>query len=188
MTRVIGIDPGLGRTGVAVVDGVPGSLRLLHASRLDTVPQTSEAARLVSLHDLVVDVVTTHRPEVAAVEQLFFSTNRQTAMRVAEARGVILLALARSGLRVHEYTPGQVKQAVCGYGGARKPQVMRMTLQLLQLDVTSDDVADACAVAICHHHRARLAKLSAPRTGAGASRLDSAIAAARLRLEAAATR
>src|SRR5579884_1999179 len=122
--RVLGVDPGLGRTGVAVVDGVPGRLSLVHAARLDTVPQTAEVNRLVSLFEMVGDTVREHRPDVAAVEQLFFSTNKQTAMRVAEARGVILLALARAGLTVHEYTPGQVKQAVCGYGGARKPQVM----------------------------------------------------------------
>ncbi|MBV8301583.1 MAG: crossover junction endodeoxyribonuclease RuvC [Candidatus Dormibacteraeota bacterium] len=181
MTRVLGVDPGLGRTGVAVVDGGPGDLRLVHAERLDTVPQTDGTARLVSLFDMVTATVRDHAPQVAAVEQLFFSTNRQTAMRVAEARGVILMALARSGVAVHEYTPGQVKQAVCGYGGARKPQVMRMTLHLLQLDQSSDDVADACAVAICHHHRARLAALQRRETGRSAA-LETAVAAARARL------
>ena len=186
--RVIGVDPGLGRTGVAVVDGGPGALRLVHASRLDTVPQTAETARLVSLFDLVDAVVQAHRPEVAAVEQLFFSTNRRTAMRVAEARGVILLALARNGVTVREYTPGEVKQAVCGYGGARKAQVMRMTMQLLQLDSSSDDVADACAVAVCHHHRARLASLTASTIRDHASALDAAVARARARLQTAGSR
>jgi crossover junction endodeoxyribonuclease RuvC len=185
LTRVLGVDPGLGRVGVAVVEGQPGALRLVHAERLDTVPQSDAAARLVALFDLVSAAVREQRPDVAAVEELFFSTNRQTAMRVAEARGVIVMALARAGLAVHEYTPQQVKQAVCGYGGARKPQVMRMTLHLLQLRSTSDDVADACAVAICHHHRARLAALSPRPRPAASQRLEHAVALARARLEAA---
>src|SRR5207253_4503277 len=96
--------------------------------------------------------------DVAAVESLFFSTNKRTAMRVSEARGVVLCALARAGIDVVEYNPGQVKEAVCGYGAASKQQVARMAARLLQLGAVSgtDDVADACAVALCHHHRARL--------------------------------
>jgi crossover junction endodeoxyribonuclease RuvC len=175
--RVLGIDPGLGRTGIALVDGAPNNLKLVSASRLDTIPQTSEAARLANLFDLVMDAVTTLRPEVAALELLFLSTNRRTAMRV-----VILCALGRSHLVVAQYTPTQVKEAVCGYGGARKPQVARMTQQLLGLDTTSDDIADACAVAICHHHRgalgARLAKSGLQRP----TRLEQAVAQARARL------
>jgi crossover junction endodeoxyribonuclease RuvC len=156
MTRVLGIDPGLGRTGAALVEGVPSSLRLISATRLDTIPQTSEAARLCNLFDLVVDVVNQWRPDVASIELLFVSTNKRTAMRVSEARGVILCALGRNRIPVHEYTPTQVKEAVCGYGGARKPQVVRMTSSILGLEPASDDVADACAVAICHHHRSAL--------------------------------
>ena len=180
--RVLGIDPGLGRTGIALVDGAPNNLSLVSATRLDTVPQTSEAARLANLFDLVMDAVATLRPEVVALELLFLSTNRRTAMRVSEARGVILCALGRSHLVVAQYTPTQVKEAVCGYGGARKPQVARMTQQLLGLETTSDDIADACAVAICHHHRgalgARLAKSSLQRP----TRLEQAVTQARARL------
>ncbi len=156
------MDPGLARTGVAVVEGAPGHLVLIHASCIETVPQTSEAARLAALFDLVVDACTALRPEVAAVEELFFSTNRRTAMRVSEARGVVLCALARSGVTVAEYTPTQVKEAVCGYGAARKPQVARMVANLLGVSGVPgpDDVADACAVAVCHHHRARLGHLN----------------------------
>src|ERR1700687_6417573 len=119
--RGVGIDPGLARTGVAVVDGALGHLVLLHAACIETVPQTSEAVRLAMLFDLVVDACASLRPEVAAVEELFFSTNRRTAMRVSEARGVVLCALAREGVAVAEYTPTQVKEAVCGYGAARQP-------------------------------------------------------------------
>ena len=183
--RVLGIDPGLGRTGFAAVDGAPGRLTLVAADRIDTVPQTDEAARLVSLFDLVADVITRYTPDVVAVEQLFFSTNRRTAMRVGEARGVILCAVGRARLRVFEYTPTQVKHAVCGYGGAGKEQVARMVQALLAVDTSRDDVADACAVAVCHHHRAQLGAMVAGSAGtAPATRLDAAVARARARLQA----
>jgi crossover junction endodeoxyribonuclease RuvC len=182
--RVLGVDPGLARTGVAVVEGAPGHLELLHASCIETVPQTSEAARLAMLFDLVVDACASLRPEVAAVEELFFSTNRRTAMRVSEARGVVLCALARSGVAVAEYTPTQVKEAVCGYGAARKPQVARMVANLLGVAAVEgpDDVADACAVAVCHHHRGRLGRLSARAPRRGDSPLDVAVTRARAAL------
>src|SRR5262249_40018695 len=98
-----------------------------------------------------------YRPDAAAVEQLFFASNRTTAMRVAEARGVALCALARFGLDAVEYTPMQVKESVAGHGGAAKPQVSRMVRALLRVEAIAgpDDVTDACAVAITHVHRAR---------------------------------
>ena len=186
--RVLGVDPGLARTGIAIVEGSPGRLVLVHASCLETVPQTSEAGRLVNLMDLVLDACTRWQPDVAAVEELYFSTNRRTAMRVSEARGVVLCALARARVAIAEYNPSQVKEAVCGYGAARKPQVSRMTAQLLQLtDIPGpDDVADACAVAICHHHRVLVSALSMRRSVPGPSRLDVAVARARSRLARAA--
>src|SRR6202047_1559118 len=181
--RVLGIDPGLARTGVAVVDGAPGRLVLVHAACIETVPQTSEAMRLAILFDLVVEACTSLRPEVAAVEELFFSTNRRTAMRVSEARGVVLCALAREGVAIAEYTPTQVKEAVCGYGAARKPQVARMVANLLGVaDIPGhDDVADACAVAVCHHDPARR-RARAPR---GRPRRESPLAGAVSRARAA---
>ncbi|MGH7686030.1 MAG: crossover junction endodeoxyribonuclease RuvC [Candidatus Dormibacteria bacterium] len=154
--RVLGIDPGLGRTGYAVVDGGAGKLRLIDAGRIDTEANTDIGLRLLQLSDVLASLINVHAPEVTALEQLFFSTNKRTAMRVAEARGVIILVAARAGLRVAEYTPTQVKQAVCGHGGAGKQQVARMVHALLSLEESRDDVADACAVAVCHHHRARL--------------------------------
>lgn len=154
--RVLGIDPGLGRTGYALVDGVPGKLRLVDAGRIDTASTDAMGTRLLALAMMLGEVIATHAPDVAAVEEIFFSTNRRTAMRVGEARGVILFAVARAGVPVAEYTPTQVKQAVCGYGAADKQQVTKMTRALLALRGNRDDVADACAIAVCHHHRARL--------------------------------
>jgi crossover junction endodeoxyribonuclease RuvC len=146
----------------------------VHATRLDTVPQTSDSARLLNLFEVVVDAVRALAPDVAAVERLFLTTNRRTAMRVSEARGVALCALARCGVDVVEYTPTQVKHAVCGYGAGSKPQVLRMTAQLLGLDSSSDDVADACAVAICHHHRAPLLDLCSSIAGGVHARASAA--------------
>jgi crossover junction endodeoxyribonuclease RuvC len=155
---VLGVDPGLARTGVAVVEGGPGSLRLQHAGCIETSPEASDPDRLALLLGALELLVARERPEAAAVEQLFFSTNRRTAMRVGEARGVILCGLARAGLAVAEYTPLQVKEAVAGWGAAPKSQVARMVRTLLGgVRIGGpDDVADACAVAVCHHHRARL--------------------------------
>lgn len=156
--RVVGIDPGLARTGVSVVDGTPGHLSLIHASCLTTVPQTNDAMRLVNLAALLADILSTYRPDVAAVEQLFFATNQKTALAVSEARGVLRYSVAITGVPIAEYTPLQVKEAVAGHGGARKQQVARMVCQLLKTDAIAgpDDVTDACAIAICHHHRAAL--------------------------------
>jgi len=184
--RVLGVDPGIARTGVAVVEGMPGALRLVHAECIDTQPGPSDSERLAVLFDLLAAAVAVHRPDVAAVEQLFFASNRTTAMRVAEARGVALCALARAGLEVSEYTPMQVKEGVAGYGGATKAQVGRMVRSLLgvaRLD-GPDDTADACAVAICHHHRARMGRAAAGAQVAvanGNNRLAAAIAAAQSR-------
>jgi crossover junction endodeoxyribonuclease RuvC len=181
--RVLGVDPGASRTGVAVVDGAPGRLTLVEAACLEPVPQSSDAGRLFQLYRLLCDTVVRLRPEVASVEQLFFSTNRRTAMRVGEARGVVLCALAQHAVTVAEYTPGQVKEAVCGYGSAGKQQVSRMAARVLGVSSLPgpDDVADACAVAVCHHHRARLGAVAGSRATSSRA-LDAAVERARARL------
>jgi len=181
--RVLGVDPGLARTGVAVVEGAPGSLRLVHAGCVSTSPGVPDATRLVVLFDALCQLASLHTPDVAAVEQLFFASNRTTAMRVGEARGVVLCALARAGLEVVEYTPMQVKESVAGYGGAAKPQVGRMVCTLLRVDAIPgpDDTADACAVAITHVHRARMGgavRVAANGGNNPATRLAEAIARA----------
>jgi crossover junction endodeoxyribonuclease RuvC len=185
--RVIGVDPGIARTGVAVVEGEPGSLVLVHACCVETAPGVPDASRLAVVLSALESLLAVHRPDAAAVEQLFFATNRTTAMRVAEARGVALCALARAGVEVVEYTPMQVKESVAGHGGASKPQVGRMVRALLRVDALPgpDDVADACAVAITHVHRARIGRAVGLRVaadrGTNSSRLAAAVAAAQAR-------
>jgi Holliday junction resolvasome RuvABC endonuclease subunit len=118
------------------------------------------------------------------VERLFFSTNRQTAMRVSQARGVILCTLAAAGIPIAEYTPNEIKESIAGYGGATKRQVLRMCGALLGVEEIPgpDDTADACAAAICHHHRAGLQPQVAPAPVSRVSpALELAIAAARER-------
>jgi crossover junction endodeoxyribonuclease RuvC len=180
--RVLGIDPGLGRTGVAVVEGRAGSLRLVVADCLETDGSEGDGNRLLDLSRRLARLAADLRPDIAAVERLFFSTNRATAMRVSEARGVILCAMAEAGVPVAEYTPNEVKESVAGYGGATKQQVMRTCASLLGVERISgpDDTADACAVAICHHHRAGLRRSTGAPHGTGMSpSLEAAVAAAR---------
>jgi crossover junction endodeoxyribonuclease RuvC len=182
--RVLGVDPGLGRTGVALVEGRPGSLRLVHASCIEIEAGGDDGVRLLVLSRLLAQWAADLHPDVAAVERLYFSTNRQTAMRVSQARGVILCTLAAAGVPVAEYTPNEIKESIAGYGAATKRQVLRMCAALLGVAQIAgpDDTADACAAAICHHHRGALRSGgSAPAVGSRTSPgLEQAIAAARL--------
>jgi crossover junction endodeoxyribonuclease RuvC len=184
--RVLGIDPGLGRTGVAVVDGRPGAMELVHLECLETSSDLPDPARLHLLQRILSTALERWRPEACAVERLFFSSNRTTAMRVSEARGVILASLAATSVSIAEYTPTEVKEAVAGYGAARKPQVMRMCARLLGEAAVSegDDAADAVAVAVCHHHRAGLGSVRTLTGSRATPALEAAVAAARRRLEA----
>jgi len=182
--RVLGVDPGLGRTGVALVEGHPGSLRLVHAACIETGAEDADGPRLLELSRTLAQSAASLHPDVAAVERLFFSTNRQTAMRVSQARGVILCTLAAAGIPVAEYTPNEIKESIAGYGGATKRQVLRMCEAMLGVEQIPgpDDTADACAAAICHHHRAGLRAPAASAPGSRVSpALELAIAAARER-------
>lgn len=158
---VLGLDPGLAITGFGLVRGDGQRLKLEEYGVIRTDAGLGMSERLVLLHDALQAVLVRYAPDVAAVEELFFSTNARTAMLVGEARGVLLLTLAQSGLPIYEYTPMQVKQAITGYGGADKNQIQQMVRLLLSLDALPqpDDAADALAVSICHHHSARMASL-----------------------------
>ncbi|HEY89793.1 MAG TPA: crossover junction endodeoxyribonuclease RuvC [Thermoflexia bacterium] len=159
--RVLGIDPGLAITGYAVVREEGASLRLITAGVVRTPAETPAPQRLRAIYAGLQEVIQEFHPDVAAVEELFFSRNVRTAMSVSQARGVALLALVDAGLPIAEYTPPQVKQAVTGYGNADKRQVQKMVQLLLHLSEIPrpDDAADAAAVAICYTHRARLDNL-----------------------------
>lgn len=159
---VIGIDPGTATTGYGLVEEQEdGSLMAVAYGAIQTVPNVSMPERLLQLYQELSQIILLHRPDSGAVEKLFFHRNVTTALSVGQARGVVLLAMAHTGLAVGEYTPLEVKQAIVGYGGAEKIQVQEMVRALLGLpDIPRpDDVADALAVAICHIHSARMKNL-----------------------------
>ena len=149
---VLGIDPGTAITGYGLIKEVSkGSYEAVRFGCIRTEAKTEMPARLHEIYSEVIHLIEEHRPDLVAVEELFFNTNARTAIAVGQARGTILLAAANSHVTVREYTPLQVKQAVVGYGRADKAQVQYMVKTLLRLKETPkpDDVADALAIALC---------------------------------------
>jgi len=147
---VLGIDPGTAALGWGIVESRSGRLRMIDAGCLETKPDASLPARLLAIHALLDELIALHKPDLVAVERLFFSRNVQTAFAVGQARGVVLLAAAQAEVPVREATPNEVKVAVTGHGRAPKDQVGRMVAVCLGLAEAPrrDDTADALAVAI----------------------------------------
>jgi crossover junction endodeoxyribonuclease RuvC len=167
--RVIGIDPGLRRTGWGVVD-VDGQ-RIRHvANGVCQSVGTELAARLCSLHEALTAVLRAYLPETAAVEQTFVNKDAAGTLKLGQARGIALLVPAQAGLPVAEYAPNAVKKVVVGVGHAEKAQVAHMVrLQLPGVDLAGPDAADALAIALCHAHHARFqGRLAAAIVGARA--------------------
>lgn len=151
---ILGIDPGLAIVGWGVVDYNKGRFKTLGYGAVRTEAGLSTEERLAIIYRDVNRIIDHFHPEEMAVEELFFTNNITTGIRVAEARGVILLCGEQKGLKIAEYTPPQVKQAVVGYGKAEKKQVMTMVTGILGLKEIPkpDDTADALAIAVCHGH------------------------------------
>lgn len=158
--RVLGIDPGFATTGYAVVERSQGRLAAVAIGAVVTPARLPTAARLSFLRAQLLQIITTHSPDVMAIERLFFNSNVRTAMAVGQASGIALEASASSGLEVHHYTPSEVKVSVVGVGNASKQQVQTMVAALLGLSEPPrpPDAADACAISICHINRSGLAK------------------------------
>ena len=150
--RILGIDPGYGITGFGLIEGQRGQFRLLHCGAITTTPNSEFTGRLVTIYQDMKDLLQMAQPDAVAIEELFFGQNVTTGINVAQARGVILLAIRQADIPIVEYKPMQVKQSVVGYGKASKHQVMDMTKRLLHLDAVPkpDDAADAVAIALCH--------------------------------------
>lgn len=159
---ILGIDPGLAIVGWGVVDYERGRFRTLGYGSIQTPAGMRTEERLAVIYQQLNAIIDHFKPQEMAVEELFFTNNVTTGIRVAEARGVILLCAEQKGVRIAEYTPMQVKQAVVGYGRAEKKQVIAMVTSLLSLKAPPkpDDTADALAIAVCHGHSgvSRLAK------------------------------
>ena len=150
--RILGIDPGVGTVGFGVVDSEKGKNVYVACGAVTTPPNTALSPRLDMIYNDLNELIVTFAPDAISVEELFFSKNITTGIAVAHGRGVILLSAYRSGVPVFEYTPMQVKQAVVGYGNAKKAQVIYMVQRLLNMKSAPkpDDAADALALAICH--------------------------------------
>lgn len=150
--RILGIDPGLAIVGWAVLDSNRGQLQPVAFGAITTPAHTSVESRLHTIKTDLESVIEKYQPDEMAIEELFFNTNITTGITVAEARGVILCTAHAKGVKISEYTPLQVKQAVVGYGKAEKHQVIAMVTSILKLKKAPkpDDTADAVAIAICH--------------------------------------
>ena len=150
--RILGIDPGVATIGFGLVEADRAKVHMVTYGAITTPAGLPLSRRLYQIDRDMEELIGKLRPDVMAVEELFFNTNLTTGIAVAHGRGVILCAAERCGVPLYEYTPGQVKLAVTGYGKAEKRQVMDMTKRLLHLRAVPrpDDAADALALALCH--------------------------------------
>ena len=149
---ILGIDPGVATVGFGVIRAEGSAQTMIRCGVISTPADMRLSARLTQIYNDLLQLIDMFKPDVIAIEELFFNTNHKTGIAVAHGRGVILLAGETRGIPMYEYTPLQVKQAVAGYGRADKKQVMEMVRRLLKLDTVAkpDDASDALAIAICH--------------------------------------
>ena len=149
---ILGIDPGYAIVGFGVLNAGRGGTRLVRCGAINTQAGVPIPQRLLRIAEDLEELIGQFKPDVMAIEELYFNNNITTGIGVAQARGVIVMTAARLGVPIAEYNPSQVKQAVVGYGKAEKRQVMDMTKRLLKLNAVPkpDDAADAVAIALCH--------------------------------------
>ncbi|MDA1354352.1 MAG: crossover junction endodeoxyribonuclease RuvC [bacterium] len=152
--KILGIDPGIGITGVGIIETQGSRLSVLDFGAITTPTNTPLHQRLVEIYDKLSQIIAHFKPDAVAIEELFFNKNVSTALAVGQARGVAVLCAAKANIPITSYTPTQIKVAVAGYGKADKYQVGQMVKSLLKLDDVPkpDDVSDALAIAICHCH------------------------------------
>jgi crossover junction endodeoxyribonuclease RuvC len=169
--RVLGIDCGSKHTGYGIIDSDGISCELVTCGVIRASPQAPLAERLLKICGELERLVSDYAPQVAAIEDVFFAVNVKSALKLGHVRGAAMLAAARGGIPVAEYSPLQVKSSVVGYGRAEKGQVQHMVKVLLRLPEPpeSEDAADALAVAICHANLARAAQALARSAAAGQS-------------------
>lgn len=155
--RIIGIDPGYAIVGFGVLDYAGSDFTTLEYGAIYTEAHTAFDKRLLDIYNDLKFILNKYHPDVMSIEKLYSNSNQKTVINVAEARGVITLCAAQEKIKIYEFTPLQVKQAVVGYGRAEKNQVMEMTKNILHLSQIPkpDDAADALALAICCGHASR---------------------------------
>lgn len=156
--RILGIDPGIGRTGWGVVESTSMKYASRHFGCIETQANTPTPGRLLTLYDELCDIIKEYKPEAMAIEELFFNKNVTTALTVGQARGVIMLSAVQHNLPIAIYTPLEVKVAVTGYGRAEKSQVAHMVKTILHLEKIPkpDDTTDALAIALTHAFSAKM--------------------------------
>ncbi|WP_337270323.1 crossover junction endodeoxyribonuclease RuvC [Oryzifoliimicrobium ureilyticus] len=163
--RIIGIDPGLRRTGWGIIDALGNSLRFVGSGTVTSDGDLDLASRLCQLHDGLAEIVHAYKPDEAAVEQTFVNKDAVATLKLGQARGVVMLVPARAGLPVSEYAPNAVKKSVIGVGHGEKQQIhMMLKILMPKAEFKGNDAADALAIAICHAHNR------------GARRLEKALA------------
>ena len=152
--RILGVDPGYAIVGFGIIDYAGANFAPIDYGVILTEAHTPFTQRLCDIDTDIQKVFRRYEPDCMAIEKLYFTSNQKTAIDVAQARGILILAAAKKKIPVYEYTPLQVKMAVVGYGKAEKKQVMEMTRNILKLNQIPkpDDAADALAIAICHGH------------------------------------
>ena len=150
--KILGIDPGLAIVGYSIIDYNDDCVALLNSGSIKTSKEHTESQRLVEIFEDITTIIEKYKPDIASVEKLFFFKNQKTVMPVAAARGVIMMALEKCGIKTFEYTPMEVKQTLTGYGRADKKEVEQMVKIALNCQIlpTLDDTVDAMAIAICH--------------------------------------
>lgn len=152
--RIIGIDPGYAIVGFGIIEYENGKFKTIDYGAVTTEAGTDFNRRLKTIYEDICQIFDIYKPESLAIEKLYFQNNQKTAIDVAEARGVILLAASQRNIFIREYTPLEVKKSITGYGQAVKKQVQEMTKRVLHLPEIPkpDDTADALAIAVCHAH------------------------------------
>jgi crossover junction endodeoxyribonuclease RuvC len=157
---ILGLDPGSRITGYGLVKRQDGKASYV-ASGCIRMPNADFATRLVKLYDAITQIIAEFQPNCFAIEQVFVKHNVQSALKLGQARGVLLLAAARTNQEIFEYSPREVKLAISGYGNAQKHQVQSMVKSILSLNaVPQEDAADALAIAICHLNMAKMNKIT----------------------------
>lgn len=152
--RILGLDPGIAIVGFGIIDVKGHKMNPVSYGAVTTPAEDSIGQRLLTIESNITTILETYQPDVCGVEEIFFSKNVKTAITVSHARGILLYCLEKMGIPTFHYSPTAIKSAIIGYGNAEKKQVQYMTKELLNLEKSPkpDDVADALAVAICHHH------------------------------------
>jgi crossover junction endodeoxyribonuclease RuvC len=148
--KILGIDPGYGRLGIAIIESASQNQRLIYSECFETNTKLPHPDRLLALNQKLNEVISEYQPQKIALETLLWSKNKKTALQVAEARGVILLTAKINNLRIYEYNPNQIKLAITGYGKSDKTQIIAMVKKLIKIDNKKrlDDEYDAIAIAL----------------------------------------